>query len=630
MAALGRPIPQWSGEVPEDEKSVWAQNYLIPGSGPGAADFGARQKSVEMPPEMQAEHAAFIQQWMANPDPDAYAAFRAQLDQKYGFTPDANAYRGWADETAAKLRQGGTTVDPSIPNINADMTQTEVLRNAAANNPGTAAAIGIVDGATFGIPTALAGDQINAIRNDDPWNAGLMLGGEMLGSIAGTKGLGAIGANTVGRLAPSLIGGGSRAQLARDIGTDAVYSGIYGGITEGDPLTSGVEGTVGSIAGNALGKGLQTVAGGLKVSPGAQYLSDSCIRTTVGQKLGGAWKRAEDKMASLPIVGDMVAARQGEGIADFNRRMFEEGALGREVPPMVGEAGVDYMRDVTVPNAYGAALDGRQFDITPEFAQANTDRMAQAGRLPQEIAGDTQYSLNTIFDPAYQNGNAISGRNFQQVYQGLQRHLASLGRSDSPAAPEAAEILRGALDDLGGMVETQAPDVMPLFRDANDIYRNSKIIEDAVGKAVNTGGEVMPSQLGTAARTNSKRFGGRYASESRPFFELQRNAQDTLPSKVPNSGTVDRALQFGIGGSLLGAGTGTGAYLGGTEGATTGGATGLGILGALALGGTRGGQRKVGTALFGRGDTSRKAAELIARHRGMFGSAAIPLAISSE
>lgn len=104
----------------------------------------------------------------------------------------------------------------------------------------------------------------------------------------------------------------------------------------------------------------------------------------------------------------------------------------------------------------------------------------------------------------------------------------------------AADILRGVSDDVGGMVERQAPGVLDDFRNANTAYRNSKILESAVGKAMNTDGVFTPAQLGMAARENAKKFGRRYASEERPFFDLQRAGQQILPSKVPDSGTAGR------------------------------------------------------------------------------------------
>ena len=61
-----------------------------------------------------------------------------------------------------------------------------------------------------------------------------------------------------------------------------------------------------------------------------------------------------------------------------------------------------------------------------------------------------------------------------------------------------------------------------------------------MGRGMNTEGVFTPAQLGMASRQNAKKFGGNYASPSRPFFDLQRAGQQVLPSKIPDSGTAGR------------------------------------------------------------------------------------------
>jgi hypothetical protein len=77
---------------------------------------------------------------------------------------------------------------------------------------------------------------------------------------------------------------------------------------------------------------------------------------------------------------------------------------------------------------------------------------------------------------------------------------------------------------------------------ADAAYRKSGIVRDAVGRGKNTGGVFTPAQLGMSAEANAKKFGGKNATTQRPFYELQRAAQDVLPSSIPNSGTADRVM----------------------------------------------------------------------------------------
>jgi hypothetical protein len=62
---------------------------------------------------------------------------------------------------------------------------------------------------------------------------------------------------------------------------------------------------------------------------------------TVGQQLGGPARAVEDAATSVPIIGDIINARRGESVRDFNRAAFRD---------VAGQ-------DVGVGNAAEAALE---------------------------------------------------------------------------------------------------------------------------------------------------------------------------------------------------------------------------------------------------------------------------------
>lgn len=176
-----------------------------------------------------------------------------------------------------------------------------------------------------------------------------------------------------------------------------------------------------------------------------------------------------------------------------------------------------------------------------------------------------------------------------------------------PRAHDFARAVRQAEGALESMVRRQAPDVVPALNRADQAYGRSRVVENAVSAGQNTGGVFTPAQLGQAARSNARRFGGNQATTQRPFFDLQRNAQDVLPSTVPNSGTADRAMAA----ALIPAATGAAAYemdyLSPQNAA---------LLGALGLPYTRAGARALQTLVAHRPEVVRRAGEaLISRQR---------------
>lgn len=362
------------------------------------------------------------------------------------------------------------------------------------------------------------------------------------GAIAALGGGALAGAGRVaGALAPRALAG------------DAAFGAAFGaGETNDNRLGGAMLGAIAGAGGGALGRGAVSAAGRVAggVTGPAQQLYREGITLTPGQigeginqatpggsTFGRMLKRREDRLAGFSGVGDAIGGAQERGLQDFNRAAFRNGV--REVPPGLGEEAIDYANDTLVPAAYGRALDGQSFTPDAQFNQGIGSRLGEASQLPA-MAGQTEFALQRSIAPFVDETDTITGRGMQKMMQELQRRGSRLEKSADADGPDAASILAAARDDIGGMVERQAPGVMDNFREANTIFRNTKILEDATGRAMNTGGVFTPAQLGMAARQNAKKYGGRYASQDRPFFDLQRAGQDILPSKVPDSGTAGR------------------------------------------------------------------------------------------
>lgn len=377
----------------------------------------------------------------------------------------------------------------------------------------------------------------------------------LLGNISG----GVMGAYGTGALAG--VGRGAVSTFApRALAGDAAFGGLYGAGESNDSRLAGAAlGATAGAAGGALGRGVMRQVGNAVGGVGgdAQRLSQAGVRLTPGQigessggTLGRAIKRREDRLAGFSGIGDVIGRRQQEGTRQFNRAAFREGLEGADaVPSEIAEEGIDEASDL-VSQAYGRALDGRTLQADQQFTQALGRTLNQARSLPS-IGDEAAYAVRESVAPFVGQGGDISGRNLQNIIQELTRRGSKLESSQSSVGPDAANLLRGVTGDLSEMTNRQAPDIMPQFNEANRAYRNLQILKDAVGRGMNTEGVFTPAQLGMAARTNAKKFGGRQASTERPFFDLQRAGQNILPSKVPDSGTAGRqAAGDGIMGTL--------------------------------------------------------------------------------
>jgi hypothetical protein len=392
VAILGG-IPDANGVVTpmpaQPAQNAMSATYLSHGDPMQAAGNMATTGAVATPKPMQAEYDAYMAQNARNLDPNDYVRFRIGLDQKYGYPADAakaDEYRSYAERARAKGQQGGT-INTSIPSTSRPLSSNEQQRNNLVSNPEVAALLGALDTGGFGGVSALAPDKMAAMGDEYALPMAL---GQIGGSIGGTAMLGKLGKETFGRVAPALMRGGKMAQAGRNLATDAIYSGVYGGNTGQDPLTSAALGAIGSGAGQGVGGAIGAGLRGASVSPVVQALRDRGVRMTAGQTLGGLPKSIEDGMTSLPGVGDLVNARRLEGFQDFNRAAFQEAGapIGANVTG-IREEGINQLLDPStgaIPKAYDAATAGVTVPLDPQFF-ADMQGVAQLqSKLPADYA----------------------------------------------------------------------------------------------------------------------------------------------------------------------------------------------------------------------------------------------------
>lgn len=439
-----------------------------------------------------------------------------------------------------------------------------------------------------------------------------------LGSISGGA-LAAMGSEMALGGAGARLGGGIAGKILSSPRTaDAAYGAFAGaGGNDEDRLTGAVTGAGAGLLGGMFGRGLargasKTLRGVGNVDVGSLY--GQGVPLTVGQALGGTAKGIEDRLTGVPIIGDIIKNRRTEGLEGFNQAAFDQG-LGKGKINSIGETGIEQARD-TASNMYGQALNGVQ--IAPDQAgtaayQAALARGAGVARTGPEFESYAQQRFSPMM-----NQPTISGPQIQDMLQGVRS--ANFG-SDSMGqmATDATRDIGGAITD---MVGRQAPDVIPALGAANNAYRNTSILADAVGRGSNTGGVFTPAQLGLAAKGNATKFGGKISASTtdRPFFELQRAGQNVLPSAVPDSGTAGRLATLALPGVLGGAGATTGYASGDTS---TGAEAGAGLGALLALGGTKTGQKALTKLLIERPDLLKQLGNGVAKRVpsvGMFGA----------
>lgn len=442
--------------------------------------------------------------------------------------------------------------------------------NAVGQGPAGAFAVSTANALTGGFLDELSANPERAqmtkelLRQQEP---GWSLGGDIAGTALGMTGLNAGLRFAGGRLAPLATKWGG-------IGGDALYGAAYGAGENNDSrLTGAAAGAASAGLGNVAGRAL--VGGVGRVSRGVQdanvgYLDRLGVPMTPGQVIGqggGMFGRAargiEDKLTSVPVLGDAISARRGEGINAFNREAFREALepIGVEAQNRVGSEAIEQAQDA-VSGAYGNALNGVSLRADLPFIQQAAPAIRAGREVPTGPGEQFDYMLRRQVAPLFDANRSLDGQGFQSALSNMNAGASGLSKQGimGQEAAGAMRDLRGAFTD---MAERQAPEVMPQLNAANQSYRNVSVLEDANLAALNSqqgAGIFTPAQLGAAMKQNSRKFGGKKAAArgDMPFAQLQEAGQAVLPSTVPNSGTVDRGwaslvLPGALGGAAYGA-----------------------------------------------------------------------------
>lgn len=613
----------WTPPQPGTPETVWKQVFRADDNPLAAASFGADTQGQPIPPAYQQAYNAFVQS--GNWTPEQYAAFRGALDKQY--FPNPGDQRDTYLEEGRRIRETmgkGGDLNLSIPPTEVPLSGLDKFRNDLAANPLGAAGISYADMAGFGIPTMLAPDQMNAMQEQSPISSTI---GQIGGAVTGTSMLGNFARNGLERLGPTiaqrLLGGGGKAQFGRNVAADTAFSGIYGQNAEGAPVENAAWGAGGSVGGQFAGRIAARMLGGIPTTEAAQSLVDRGIPLTVGQRMGGTAKGIEDAMTSIPGVGDIVNARRGEGFQAFNRAAFDEAGkpIGVRVSEF-GERGVDSLID-RAGNAYDNATAGVDVPIDPQFIQDIAAARAKGAQLPPDLATKFNLAMDNRIGPI-EASPSMTGEQYQQAFRGLKGYRAENVKPGFEQ--DYRDALTSGMDALTGVIKRGGgQDVVMNLNDADKAYRGAKTIQKAVQAAKNGSGSgeiqvFTPAQLNTASTQAANKYGG-----GRQFADLIDAGQQTLPSKLPDSGTSKRLLAMALPSAL--GGSAAGYYAGGGEGAAAGVGAPLAVGALLAAGGTKGGQKALTKLLLERPKKARQLGLELKKRGGIFGSAALPFVI---
>lgn len=315
-------------------------------------------------------------------------------------------------------------------------------------------------------------------------------------------------------------------------------------VTEGDFWRNkAIDTGIGALTGVGLGVGTNAIAA-LIAPPlrnAARELVDMGVRLTPGRMMGRFASGIEDKLTSLPLVGDIMASGMRRSLEDFNRAVYRKVLDFAGIKGSPKSAGYEGVADVEskLAGAYDALKSKIQFKSDPAFERDLAELASLVKEMPRTQADQFVNIVNNRVVQRLMPRGHMDGGTFKQV----ESELSTFSRQYHSSSDAAQRQLADAIDTVNLALRENLERVNPLhakeLRALNTGWAAFKRLQSAAARRVGSEGVFSPGDLLAAERTMSGKAS--FARGDGLLRDIAQAAQDVLPSKVPDSGTAGRA-----------------------------------------------------------------------------------------
>lgn len=337
---------------------------------------------------------------------------------------------------------------------------------------------------------------------------------------------------------------------------ERLLSGVGGGAVMGATGTPVTDGDFWSQKAKQAGSG--AIAGGVStgaadvasrvISPKirdsiAKLLSEG-VTPTPGQILGGRAQVLEDKLTSVPILGDAISSSRSRGLDEFNRAAYARALdpIGGKTTAPVGREAITDVRG-QLGRKYDDLLPFLNFQADKEFSTDVAKLSGMATSMPKPQAQQFQQILRDKVITRLGPKGSMDG----EAFKGVESELGQLAKGYKSDPSFDNRQLGDAISELQvslrGVLGRSNPQYAKELKDVNEGYANYTRLRDAASRQGSADGKFTPAQLGAAVRGQDKSVGKRAYSEGDALMQdLSDAGKNALSSKYPDSGSIGRLL----------------------------------------------------------------------------------------
>ena len=283
------------------------------------------------------------------------------------------------------------------------------------------------------------------------------------------------------------------------------------------------------------------------IDPNVRTLMAEGVTPTIGQILGGGYKRFEEGLTSIPVIGDFIKSAQGRAVEQLNTAAFNRALtpIGSSLPSgTTGREAVQFVSD-KLDDAYGKLLPKMTVQADSVFGTeiGNLRQMVAQGAIDPNAVRAFDRFLDTNVVNKFQGQQAITGQTLKQIQSDLRERINLLSASTDADQRLMGQALQEVQDQFRQLVIRSNPQNAAELRAIDTGYANFKRAQRASGMTGAEEGIFSPAQLQNAVRAMDRsKDKSRFATGQALMQDLSETGKVVLGNKLPDSGTPYRSL----------------------------------------------------------------------------------------
>src|ERR1700734_1013189 len=322
-------------------------------------------------------------------------------------------------------------------------------------------------------------------------------------------------------------------------------------------------GVLGDVAGPTVKEALAKVGVGKPVSQAVRDLAGKGVVTTPGMRGGKIPTAIEQRLTSLPIVGDAIKAARAKTAEQWNRAELNDAikdAGGKPLPKDRQGRDAIFHAESEIGKAYDRVLSKMKANLNSadssgtSFAQFldQTKKLATDGLEPQSAK-----IVNDIIDKKvigkFKNGTA-NGENIKEIQEALRTEISDL-KSGNYQERKVSQALQQVSAEMKAMLKRENPVLAPELDKVDRGYAKFKTSSQASLYSTKGAGGYTPAQKRRAIKARDVSKGKqRFASGTAPGQKEAESVESVIGNTEPDSGTPGRlAAMEGLLKAIVGA-----------------------------------------------------------------------------